>query len=284
MARRLSIALVALAAVLLQAGHARAQSPSILAQYSFDDSFVETGPDTFAIFQNAKGSVRLSWSDHFSGYRSIEIRDVSGDGDFPELQGYFPLRSHGTIYLHFALMIANPAEELNIALAGPGGIRPSPERHRLLAQDARRLSVPVLGQHAEEAVHAAAVRVVRRRRRVRYRSRFVRPHHPPERVDDAGRRPEGSGPTRRSSQAPPSTSSPSSAIPAPINRTSCTTSTMSSSAWTRRCRRPDSRRRVERSSSWTTGTSTNARVSAVPDRCRRWTFRISAFCRGTFNP
>ena len=79
MARRISIALVVLAVVLLEAEHARAQSPSILAQYSFDDDSVETGPDTFAIFQSAKGSVRLSWSDHFSGYRSIEIRDVSGD-------------------------------------------------------------------------------------------------------------------------------------------------------------------------------------------------------------
>jgi tetratricopeptide (TPR) repeat protein len=121
MARRISIALVMLAVVLLEAEHARAQSPSILAQYSFDDDSVETGPDTFAIFQNGKGSVRLSSSDHFSGYRSIEIRDVSGDQDFPELQGYFPLRSHGTIYLHFALMITNPFEELNIALAGPEG-------------------------------------------------------------------------------------------------------------------------------------------------------------------
>ena len=124
MARRVSIALVALAAVCLPAEQARAQAPSILAQYSFDDSVVETGPDTFAIFQNARGSVRLSWSDHFSGYRSIEIRDVSGDGDFPELQGYFPLRSHGTIYLHFALMITNPDQELNIALAGPEGFAP----------------------------------------------------------------------------------------------------------------------------------------------------------------
>jgi hypothetical protein len=69
-------------------------------------------------------SVRLSWSDHFSGYRSIEIRDVSGDKDFPELQGYVPIRSHGTIYLHFALMVTNPVEELNIALAGPEGFAP----------------------------------------------------------------------------------------------------------------------------------------------------------------
>jgi hypothetical protein len=124
MARRVSIALVALAAVFLEGAIARAQAPSILAQYSFDDSSVETGPDTFAIFQNAKGSVRLSSSDHFSGYRSIEVRDVGGDKDFPELQGYFPLRRHGTIYLHFALMIANPLEELNIALAGPAGFVP----------------------------------------------------------------------------------------------------------------------------------------------------------------
>ena len=166
MARRVSIALVALASVLLHAQHARAQSPSILARSSSDDSSVDTGPDTFAIFQNAKGSVRLSWSDHFSGYRSIEIRDVSGDRDFPELQGYFPLRSHGTIYLHFALMIANPAEELAISRWPARRDCPAPERHRLLAQDARRLSVPVLGQHAEEAVHAAAVRVVHRGRRV----------------------------------------------------------------------------------------------------------------------
>jgi tetratricopeptide (TPR) repeat protein len=121
MDRRVSIALVILAVVILGTEHARAQSPSILAQYSFDDSSVETGPDTFAIFQNAKGSVRLSGSDRFSGYRSIEVRDVSGDRDFPELQGYFPLRTHGTIYLHFALMITNPVEELNIALAGPAG-------------------------------------------------------------------------------------------------------------------------------------------------------------------
>src|SRR5258708_3321867 len=104
MARRISITLVTPAVVHLGAENPRAQSPSIPAPFSFHASSRETGPDTFAIFQNAKGSVRLSWSDHFSGYRSIEIRDVSGDKDFPELQGYFPLRSHGTLFLHFALM------------------------------------------------------------------------------------------------------------------------------------------------------------------------------------
>ncbi len=54
-----------------------------------------------------------------SGYRSVEIRDVAGDGDFPELQGYFAARSKGKLFLHFAFMTATPFEELNIALAGP---------------------------------------------------------------------------------------------------------------------------------------------------------------------
>lgn len=96
---------------------------STLVRYSFDDDGVETGPDTFAIFQNARGAVRLASSNRFSGYRSIEIRDVAGDRDFPELQGYLPLRSHGMVALHFAVTVVNPEEELNIALAGPQGFR-----------------------------------------------------------------------------------------------------------------------------------------------------------------
>ena len=49
----------------------------------------------------------------------MELRDVPGDHTFPELQGYFPLRTKGKLYLHFALMTTDPSEELNIALAGP---------------------------------------------------------------------------------------------------------------------------------------------------------------------
>lgn len=94
-------------------------SPSILAQYSFDDGLTDTGPDTFAVFQNSKGYVRLSEAIHFSGYRSIELRDVEGDGNFPELQGYFPERTEGQLFFHFSLLVANPDQEFNIALAGP---------------------------------------------------------------------------------------------------------------------------------------------------------------------
>ena len=107
--------------VLIAAG-ASAQpqaAPTTLVRYSFDDDLIDTGPDTFAVFQSGKGSVRLSLVYRYSGYRSVEIRDIPGDKEFPELQGYFPLRSKGKLYLHFAMMTTDAGEELNIALAGP---------------------------------------------------------------------------------------------------------------------------------------------------------------------
>jgi len=96
----------------------------VLASYSFDDT-VATGPDTFAIWQGArhtttgKGRVSLSAAFHVSGYRSVEIQDVAGDGDFPELQGYFPARTAGRLFFHFAFLTTDAKEELNVALAGP---------------------------------------------------------------------------------------------------------------------------------------------------------------------
>ncbi|HTP33744.1 MAG TPA: hypothetical protein VMJ75_16310 [Candidatus Acidoferrales bacterium] len=94
-----------------------------LVRYSFDDDLVDTGPDTFSVSQFGRGSVRLSTVYRFSGYRSVEIRDVAGDRNFPELQGYFPIRTEGKLYLHFAMMTTDPGEELNIALAGPQWFR-----------------------------------------------------------------------------------------------------------------------------------------------------------------
>lgn len=108
------VALLLIAPVL-----AGAQSRSDLVRYSFDDDQIETGPDTFAIFRGASGSVALSQAFHVSGFRSVELRDVAGDGDFPELQGYFPLRRTGRLFAHFAFLTTDPKEELNIALAGP---------------------------------------------------------------------------------------------------------------------------------------------------------------------
>jgi tetratricopeptide (TPR) repeat protein len=119
MARRVQIQLIVLTLLLAPVASAQLNSSNLLVNYSFDDGELASGPDTFAVFAHARGTVTLSSTSHLSGYRSVEIRDVAGDGDFPELQGYFPPRDKGKLFLHFALMTATPDEELNIALAGP---------------------------------------------------------------------------------------------------------------------------------------------------------------------
>jgi tetratricopeptide (TPR) repeat protein len=121
MAGRVPLAALALIAILGTA--AGAAGPTVLVRYGFDDEAVETGPDTFAVFRAAHGRVGLSTVFRRSGYRSVEIRDVPGNGDFSELQGYFPEQRTGHVFAHFALLTARPEEELNIALAGPQRFR-----------------------------------------------------------------------------------------------------------------------------------------------------------------
>src|SRR5262249_35332062 len=105
---------------------AAAERPSLLVSYSFEDE-IDTGPDTVAVWQNAAGTVRLSEAFRVSGYRSLEIADVAGDGTFPELQGYFPLLRHGRLYIHFAFLLVEVSQEFNIALAGPGHFALQPD-------------------------------------------------------------------------------------------------------------------------------------------------------------
>lgn len=113
---RLVVVLVAaVAGGVLQAG--------TLVNYRFDDQRIDTGPDTFRIFEYSRGTARLSSEFRYSGYYSVEIRDVAHDGDFPELQGYFPTQTSGTLYVHFAFMTPEPLESFNIALAGPERFR-----------------------------------------------------------------------------------------------------------------------------------------------------------------
>ena len=90
-----------------------------LVSYSFDDNRIDTGPDTFRVFEHSRGTARLSPEFRYSGYYSVEIRDAAHDGGFPELQGYFPKQESGTLYVHFAFMTPEPMESFNIALAGP---------------------------------------------------------------------------------------------------------------------------------------------------------------------
>jgi hypothetical protein len=121
--RRRALIPLALLAGALAAPSAAAQTGAVLVGYSFDDGLVDTGPDTFAVIENGRGSVALSSAYRFSGYYAVEIREVAGDGDFPELQGYFPERRDGRLYAHFALLLTEPDETLNVALAGPAGFR-----------------------------------------------------------------------------------------------------------------------------------------------------------------
>jgi tetratricopeptide (TPR) repeat protein len=126
LARRLPVQLVAAAFVAAAAAAPVAAQPSpgsVLVRYSFDDGAPETGPDTVSVFEHARGTVRLSRAWRWSGETSVELRDAAGDGDFPELQGYFPRLSTGTIYAHFAFLTPTPGETFNVALAGPRGFR-----------------------------------------------------------------------------------------------------------------------------------------------------------------
>ena len=119
MAQRISRQSLILVAILAIVPGVTVGGESTLVSYSFDDEHVATGPDTFKVFESAQGSVDLSSLFRFSGYRSVEIRDVAGDRRFPELQGYFPLRRSGQLFAHFAFMSTDVDETFNVALAGP---------------------------------------------------------------------------------------------------------------------------------------------------------------------
>ncbi len=91
---------------------------NVLVWYDFENDDIETGPYTLWIFEGAKGTVSLSSNYHYSGYRSVEIRETAGDGVFSELQGFFADKWHGSLYVHFAVLVAEPKEAVNIAFAG----------------------------------------------------------------------------------------------------------------------------------------------------------------------
>ena len=122
-ARRRTLRLAPAALLLLLPAIPAPGEGAVLVRYSFDDEATETGPDTFRVFANSKGTVRLSHAFRWSGESSVEIRDVADDGDFPELQGRFPAIEKGTVFAHFALLTTTPEEEFNVALAGPRGFR-----------------------------------------------------------------------------------------------------------------------------------------------------------------
>ena len=157
MVRRVPIQLVILFLLLTLILQGQLDPSNVLVSYSFDDQELATGPDTFAVFEKARGSVQMATRSALAVTDHWKIRDVADDGDFPELQGYFKLRFSGKLYVHFALMTASPFEELNIALAGPEWfrLRKNGIGFWLRTREGNLYQYP---QHAEKAVaHGAFV-------------------------------------------------------------------------------------------------------------------------------
>lgn len=76
-----------------------------LVRYDFDDDLtIESGPDTFRVYRATKGTVEITSTYRRSGERSLMLRDVPGDGHFPELQGYLPLRRTGRLFMRLSFL------------------------------------------------------------------------------------------------------------------------------------------------------------------------------------
>jgi len=119
MGTKMLLGLLVLSVGATAVGQEAGEEPAhVLVWYDFDGSEIETGPYTLSVFEDAQGSVSLSSTYPFSGHRAVEIRAVAGDGEFAELQGFFPDKQTGRLFIHFAFMIAEPHEPMNIALAG----------------------------------------------------------------------------------------------------------------------------------------------------------------------
>ena len=95
-----------------------ARADSVLMQYGFD-STLPSVEDGFYIFENSRGFVEPTSAVRFSGYRALELQEAAVDGTFVELQGVVPPITSGEVLFHFAFLVRNPEEELNIAVAGP---------------------------------------------------------------------------------------------------------------------------------------------------------------------
>lgn len=127
MARQLSHLVLSAAALWIAPASLAADDATPLAHYAFEaDEALDTGPDSFAVFEPSHGDVSLTAAFRVSGRRAVLLHDMPGDGDFPELQGYFPLRVDGVLSIRFAVMTPDPAMPWNVALAGPEGFMLEP--------------------------------------------------------------------------------------------------------------------------------------------------------------
>lgn len=95
-----------------------AHADTVLVQYGFDGT-LPSAQEGFYIFEHSQGFVEPTSTVKFSGYRSLELQEASGDGAFVELQGVVTPITTGDVLFHFAFFVRNPEQGLNIAVAGP---------------------------------------------------------------------------------------------------------------------------------------------------------------------
>ncbi|MCH9649658.1 MAG: hypothetical protein K0U98_15570 [Deltaproteobacteria bacterium] len=91
---------------------------AILASLDFEQP-TPSGPDTFRIFEHSTGRVDLSQSFRWSGFRSLRVREEPENGCFSEFLGFFPEQTQGLVFVQFYLLLTDPTERMNFALAGP---------------------------------------------------------------------------------------------------------------------------------------------------------------------
>jgi hypothetical protein len=91
----------------------------VAASYDFERPS-PTGSDALEVFAHEGSRVRRVRSAARGGH-AVELRDVRGDGEFPELRVHIPERRAGKVRLRFLLATAAPRETFHVALSGRGG-------------------------------------------------------------------------------------------------------------------------------------------------------------------
>ena len=117
MVSRIQITTLAAVAALFFTSNS-AVADTTLVSYNFDYDVLDSGPDTYQIFQHKNAKAEISAEYASGGYASAHLTDEAKDGDFVELQGYFPEQQTGVVHFRFKFLIASPNNLFNFALVG----------------------------------------------------------------------------------------------------------------------------------------------------------------------
>ncbi len=70
--------------------------------------------------QSGDGEVALSNAFRVAGSRSLHISEVPDNRDFAKLLAYFCEADEGTVFVQYYILLTEPRQHFNFALAGPG--------------------------------------------------------------------------------------------------------------------------------------------------------------------